>query len=134
MRAVRLRDVERGSGPAADNGAAGREGLRHVRFLVLLGQDSVMEYRIEWPAPMDEADWTMQEIKGWLDVTVTWDGGSQVVEVYDPVRLEQTAALELDQSGYFTARCLLVVPSVTPENIESAISALADKGFFDRTR
>jgi hypothetical protein len=83
---------------------------------------------------MDEADWTMQEIKGWLDVTITWDGGSQVVEVYDPVRLEQTAALELDQSGYFTARCLLVVPSVTPENIESAISALADKGFFDRTR
>ncbi|MFI1212601.1 hypothetical protein ACH4UV_33990 [Streptomyces sp. NPDC020802] len=93
-----------------------------------------MEYRIEWPVPMDEDDWAMQEVKGWLDVTVGWDGGRQLVEVYDPVRLAQTVELELDQVGRFTARCLLVVPSVTRENIESAMSAIADEGFFDQTR
>lgn len=32
----------------------------------------------------------------------------------------------------FTARRLLVVPSVTRENIESAISTIADGGFFDQ--
>ncbi|WP_189149339.1 hypothetical protein [Streptomyces lacrimifluminis] len=68
---------------------------------------------------MDEGDWALQETKGWLDVTVSWDGGSQAVEVYDPVRLEQSTAIELDQSGYFAARCLLVFPSVTPDLTEN---------------
>ncbi|MFF3488985.1 hypothetical protein ACFYXC_37910 [Streptomyces sp. NPDC002701] len=83
---------------------------------------------------MDEDDWAMQEGKGWLDVTVAWEGGRQLVEVYDAVRFARTVEFELDQVGCFTARCLLVVPSVTHENIESAISAIADKGFFDHTQ
>jgi hypothetical protein len=90
-----------------------------------------MDFRIEWPAPMDEYDWAIQEAKGWLDVTVAWDGGGQVVQVYDPVRLAQSVTSETAQLGRFTARRLLVVPSVTRENIESAISAIADEGFFD---
>lgn len=92
-----------------------------------------MEYRIEWPAPMDEYDWATQEAKGWLDVTVAWGGGRQVVEVYDPVRLAQSVAGEIDRLRRFTARSLLVVASVTRENVESAISAIADEGFFDQT-
>ncbi|WP_157597301.1 hypothetical protein [Streptacidiphilus rugosus] len=80
---------------------------------------------------MDEYDWAVQEAKGWLNVTVAWDGGRQVVEVYDPVRLAQAVADETARLGLFTARRLLVVPSVTRENIESAISAIAGKDFFD---
>ena len=90
-----------------------------------------MDYRIEWPAAMDEFDWADQEAKGWLEVTVTWDGGRQAVEVYDPVRLAQSVTSEIARLGHFTARSLLVVPGVTRANIESAISAIADKRFFD---
>ncbi|MEU8967260.1 hypothetical protein AB0C89_36990 [Streptomyces sp. NPDC048491] len=57
---------------------------------------------------MDEYDWATQEAKGWLDVTVAWGGGRQVVEVYDPVRLAQSAAGEIDRLGRFPATaCLL---------------------------
>ncbi|WP_171163497.1 hypothetical protein [Streptomyces sp. I05A-00742] len=80
---------------------------------------------------MDEYDWAIQEAKGWLEVTVAWDGGGQAVEVYDPVRLAQSVTNETARLGRFTAGRLLVVPSVTRKNIESAISAIADEGFFD---
>ncbi|MFB7452954.1 hypothetical protein [Streptomyces sp. NPDC056194] len=79
---------------------------------------------------MDEFDWSVQEAKGWLDVTVAWDGGRRVVEVYDPVRLAQSVASDVARIGRFTARRLLVVPRVTPENIEAAITAIADESFF----
>ncbi|WP_326571414.1 hypothetical protein OG539_34340 [Actinacidiphila glaucinigra] len=93
-----------------------------------------MDFRIEWPAPMDEYDWAIQEDKGWLDVLVARNGGRRVVEVYDPVRLAQSVTSEVGRLGRFTAGSLLVVPSVTRENIESAISAIADEGFFDQMR
>ncbi|MFD8982439.1 hypothetical protein [Streptomyces sp. NPDC059564] len=80
---------------------------------------------------MDEYDWAIPEAKGWLEVTVEWDGDRQVVDVYDPVRLTQSVTSETARLGRFKARRLLVVPSVTRENIESAISAIADEGFFD---
>ncbi|MET9875061.1 hypothetical protein ABZZ36_10625 [Actinacidiphila glaucinigra] len=91
-----------------------------------------MDFRIEWPAPMDEYDWAIQEAKGWLDVTVVWNGGRRVVGVYDPVRLAQSVTDDVGRLGRFTAGSLLVVPGVTRENIESAISAIADEGFFDQ--
>lgn len=91
-----------------------------------------MDFRIEWPEPMDEFDWAVQEAKGWLAVTVAWVGGSRVVEVYDPVRLAQSVTGEVARLGRFSSRSLLVVPSVTPENIETAVAAIADEGFFDR--
>ncbi|MFJ4336424.1 MULTISPECIES: hypothetical protein [unclassified Streptomyces] len=92
-----------------------------------------MEYRIEWPAPMDESDWAMQAIKGWIDVTVVWEGGRREVEVYDPVRLAQSVGELMHHYGYVAVKHLLVVPRVTPENIESAVSELVDKHFFDHT-
>jgi hypothetical protein len=91
-----------------------------------------MEFRIEWPGPMDSFDWADQEAKGWLDVTVAWEGGRRVVEVYDPVRLAQSVTGDVARLGRFSSRSLLVVSSVTPENIETALAAIADEGFFDR--
>lgn len=81
---------------------------------------------------MDESDWAMQEIKGWIDVTVVGDGVRWDVEVYDPVRLAQSVGELMNHDAYVAVKRLLVVPRVTPENIESAVSELADKRFFDR--
>lgn len=64
-----------------------------------------MDFRIEWPE--DEFDWAGQEAKGWLDVTVSWDGGSRVVEVYDPVRLAQSVTGEIARIGRFSSGGLL---------------------------
>lgn len=89
-----------------------------------------MDVRIEWPEPMDEFDWAVQEAKGWLEVTVVRGGGRRVVEVYDPVRLAQTVTDELGRCGRFSAANLVVVPSVTAENVEAAVTALADEGFL----
>ncbi|MFD0256842.1 hypothetical protein ACFVH7_00985 [Kitasatospora indigofera] len=91
-----------------------------------------MDYRIEWPVPMDEYDWAIQQAKGWLAVTVAWDGGRRAVEVYDPDRLAQSVAVEVNRLGHFTARDLLVVPSVTREHVEAAVSAIGDEDFFRR--
>lgn len=91
-----------------------------------------MDFRIVWPEAMDGFDWAVQEAKGWLDVTVAWDGGSRLVEVYDPVRLAQSVTGEVARLGRFSSGILLVVPSVTPENIEAAVAAIAEEGFFDR--
>ncbi|MGV9270045.1 hypothetical protein ACWDRR_35955 [Kitasatospora sp. NPDC003701] len=33
-----------------------------------------MDLRIEWPVPMDEYDWAIQEAKGWLADAVQWAG------------------------------------------------------------
>ena len=92
-----------------------------------------MDLRIEWPEPMDDFDWAMQEAKGWLEVTVAWDGGSRVVEVYEPVRLAQTVTGGIARLGRFSSGSLLVVPNVTRENIETAVAAIAEEGFFDRS-
>ncbi|MFF0298667.1 hypothetical protein ACFYST_34925 [Kitasatospora sp. NPDC004614] len=84
---------------------------------------------------MDEYDWAVQECKGWLEVTLVRDGGSrQLVEVYDPARLAQAVADELARTGCFTARNLLVVPSVTRENIEAAISAIVEEDACEQGR
>ena len=91
-----------------------------------------MDFRIEWPEPMDEFDWAHQEAKGWLDVTVAWNGGTRVVEIYDPVRLAQSVNGEVARVGRFSSRSLLVVSSVTPENIQAAVAVIADEGFFER--
>ena len=58
-------------------------------------------------------------------------GTRRIVEVYDPVRLAQSVTSDMARLGRFTARRLLVVPSVTRENIESAVSALVGERFFD---
>ncbi|GHH59015.1 hypothetical protein GCM10018781_01360 [Kitasatospora indigofera] len=85
-------------------------------------------------SPLDgpHYDWAIQQAKGWLEVTVAWEGGRRAVEVYDPVRLAQSVAVELNRLGHFTARDLLVVPSVTREHVEAAVSAIADEDFFRR--
>lgn len=103
-----------------------------MAVVVGLGQDASVDFRIEWPEPMDEYDWAVQEAKGWLEVRVVWDGGSRVIEVYDTVRLAQTVAADIARIGRFSSTSLLVVPSVTPEHIETAVAAIADSSFFDR--
>ena len=95
-----------------------------------LGRSSV-EYRIKFPEAMDDADWAVQEAKGWLDVTVVWDGGERVLSFYDQNRLMQAVSADLARLGHFAAAGLVVVRRVTPEEIEAAVATIAERGFVD---
>jgi len=88
-----------------------------------------MEYRIEFPEAMDDYGWSVQEAKGWLDVTVVWEGGERVLNIYDQNRLMKAAEVDLGRLGYFAVTSLVVVRKVTLEDIESAVAAIADRGF-----
>jgi hypothetical protein len=90
-----------------------------------------MKYRIEWPVPLDELDWMTQEAKGWIMVTVVWDGGQRIVTFYDPVRLMQSVTIELDTRGIFAEGSLVVVPRVTLDAVETAIARFAERDFAD---
>ncbi|NUP51214.1 MAG: hypothetical protein HOW97_28460 [Catenulispora sp.] len=90
-----------------------------------------MDYRIAFPEGMDDGDWAVQEAKGWVDVTVCWDGEERLLSFYDQTRLMQTIGHEMARTGYFAERSLVVVSAVTPENIEAAVAALAARGFVD---
>ena len=79
----------------------------------LAWHDAAVEYRIEWPVAMADLDWAMQEVKGWIAVTVVWEGGQRALSFYDPVTLAQSVATELETHDYFTDGSLVVVPKVT---------------------
>ncbi|MEV0568239.1 hypothetical protein [Dactylosporangium sp. NPDC050588] len=90
-----------------------------------------MDYAIIYPAELDDYDWYMTGKKGWIDVTVRWDGGEQLLEFYDPVRLGQCVDEDIRQVGRFFGRNVIVVPEVTEAAIEAAVVALAARDFVD---
>ncbi|WP_369275913.1 hypothetical protein AB5J55_43680 [Streptomyces sp. R11] len=49
--------------------------------------------------------------------------------IYDPVRLGQDVAAEVESDGYFTETNLVVVPRVTREDITRAVAAMAQCDF-----
>lgn len=54
---------------------------------------------------------------------------------YDPTRLQQDLDDEIKQGSPFIAEPgLIVLPEVTRENMEKAVFALVDEGFFDALR
>lgn len=63
------------------------------------------------------------------------DGSRHRFICWDPVRLEQDIQTEFENgASHFAQRTLIVVESVTRENIEAAVTALASEGFFDRCK
>ncbi len=60
------------------------------------------------------------------------NGARRQVVFYDPVRLRQDLEEESRQGKPFVAeKGLIVLKDVTRENMEAAISKLAEEGFFD---
>jgi hypothetical protein len=73
----------------------------------------------------------VQEAKGWLDVTVVWDGGERDLSIYDQSRLMQSVAADIHRLGYFADVRVVVVPKVTLEDVKAAVAAIAERGFVD---
>ena len=86
------------------------------------------EVKITFPERFDENEWEI-EAKGYLlGVIVHHDGISYELNFYDPVRLQQDASVEIDLYHVFTVMNLVVIESLTRDQIEKAASVLADSG------
>jgi hypothetical protein len=81
----------------------------------------------------DERDEYEAEDRGyrshvWVELD---DGTRHQVTFYDPVRLSQQLEHEFGSGNvFFTDPGLIIVPAVTTANMEAAIRALVDNGFF----
>jgi hypothetical protein len=95
------------------------------------GGDLLSGVLVVYPDPMDDYDWAMTEAKGWIELAVGWAGGQEAITFYDPTRLAQEVQGAMAQPGYFVERALVVVPTVTRGAIESAVAAMARRGFVD---
>ncbi|ELT44043.1 hypothetical protein ACJJV6_17185 [Arthrobacter nitrophenolicus] len=69
------------------------------------------------------------EAKGYLDAAVRIDGSLISVSFYDPVRLQQDIAADIQAGRIFTVKRLLVIEQVTIENMQWAV-AEAPLDFF----
>lgn len=89
---------------------------------------------IEYPINWDDLDGLERPAKGWLTgVIVTLSSGAQIeLTFYDPVRLAQDLEEEIriGKKGIIEKN-LIVVPEVTREAIEAAISQAEKERFFD---
>lgn len=85
-------------------------------------------YTLRWPVEFEEYSWEI-ESKGWFaGLEVVIDGKTLRPVFYDPVRLSQDVAAEVDKDGVFAEQCLIVVKKVTHELMENAIADLARSG------
>jgi hypothetical protein len=94
-----------------------------------LGPQSAAQ--IVYPASMDDYDWEMTKVKGWIEITVRWAENIKAITFYDPVRLAQEVADAVAGQGYFAESAVIVVPAVTKETVEAAIADLARRSFAD---
>lgn len=79
---------------------------------------------------MDDCAWWETERKGWIEVTLRWTSGERVVTFYDPTRLLQSVNVDLPRRGHFIER-VVVVPSLTRDALESAVTAMARHDFIE---
>ena len=86
------------------------------------------EHVIELPEGFDDFAWEV-EIKGWFQGAIAVIAGQRYrVTFYDPSRLAQEIADELEKSSSFFERNLIVVKSVTRAHMQAAIEVIASTG------
>jgi hypothetical protein len=80
--------------------------------------------------PIDFHDYASEwEAKGWFSgATLVLSEKRYKLSFYDPVRLNQEIAAELQKQAVFAEPNLLVIPSVTRSNIEKAVDYLVESG------
>ena len=90
--------------------------------------------RLEFTHEFGEREEQEAEDRGYLNfsVAVLEDGKRIPIVFYDPVRLKQ----DLEEEIKFGKSCiaevgLIVVPSVSRENMQKAVNQLLQEGFFD---
>ena len=82
-------------------------------------------YKLEFPAGFDERAVFEHEAKGWLPgVVVTAEGVRFELLFYDPVRLAQDVEEELRHAPFVFESNLVVIPSVTVENMARATEGI----------
>ena len=92
----------------------------------------MMQYSLIWPDDFDSSSWLI-ESKGWfVGLEIVVEGKTLRPTFYDPVRLAQDVACEIDHAGVFAERCVVVVARVTRGTIESTIADLAETGELRR--
>lgn len=86
------------------------------------------DINVEYPPRFDEYAWEVQA-KGWLPGVVgVIQGRRYSVTVYDKIRLAQDVDDSLKRGDVFMERNLLVVRSVTRENIAAAFAEIVRTG------
>lgn len=86
------------------------------------------EYSLSFPADFEDyqSEW---ESKGWFrGATLVVSGERYVLSFYDPARLHQEIADELQKQVVFAEPNLLVIATVTRENIEKAVDFFVQSG------
>ncbi|TNB76374.1 hypothetical protein FHJ30_02045 [Arthrobacter sp. BB-1] len=80
--------------------------------------------------PQDFSDYAWEvESKGYFDAAVRLGDSLIPVSFYDPVRLQQEIADDIESDRLFTIRRLLVIEVVTVENMKWAVAEAADDFF-----
>lgn len=91
-----------------------------------------LNYQVMYPDEFDDFEWADIEAKGWLDdVRIVREDEVFTMSVFDEIRLLQAIDVDVKRQGFFVANRLLVVPSVTRENIELAVSRMSEHSFPD---
>lgn len=76
--------------------------------------------------PPDFGDYAWEvEAKGYFDAAVRVDDSLISVSFFDPVRLQQEIADDIEEGRSFTTKRLLVIERVTVDNMQSAVAAAA---------
>jgi hypothetical protein len=88
----------------------------------------VTDYSLVFPEGFDDYAWEV-ESKGYLvDARLKFMGRSYRINFYEPVRLAQDIEAELERGSLFFEPNLVVVPSVTRQNMETAVEFLVQSG------
>jgi hypothetical protein len=88
----------------------------------------VTDYSLVFPEGFDDYAWEV-ESKGWFgEARLTFMGRSYRMNFYEPVRLAQEIEAELERGSPFFEPNLVVVPSVTRQNMETAVEFLVQSG------
>jgi hypothetical protein len=95
------------------------------------GAGSPPEVQVVYPDVMDDYDWAVTGDKGWIEVMVRWARGEKTITFYDPSRLAQEVQRATAQRGYFAEPTVAVVPYLTKEAIEAAVTIMAGRDFVD---
>jgi hypothetical protein len=88
----------------------------------------ISKFVLEFPPWFEDHDWEVVA-KGWFaGVVAVIEGRRYTLTVYDPVRLAQDVEEELKLGRVFLEPNLVVVASVTRENIAAAVQEIVDGG------
>lgn len=84
-----------------------------------------MSYSLVFPNDLDEYEWEVVS-KGWFaDVRLVHLGKQYVLNFYDPVRLSQEVESALHDNGIFVEENLIVIETITRENMVKAVELMA---------